>query len=241
MALTALVVLMSEPTRAQDVPHARLRYDRGSDSCPDEAALRDAVSARLGYVPFADDAALVIEATIRRTGRGFRGELRVLAADGTLRGERSVASADGDCDELGRALALAISVAIDPLSLTRGAATSVPEPVVEPAPSQETECAPCAEVPVCPPPVEAETNVSSVAPPQARREIVVSLGVGVHAAIEAAPAQTIGATLDVAVRIGEHVSIGLEARADLPQSRVAPTGRGSVSASGAVSTHRSRT
>ena len=54
-------------------PTSSLTYERqrGAEQCPEEAELRDAVSARLGYVPFRDDAPQHVRTVIRRDRGGL--------------------------------------------------------------------------------------------------------------------------------------------------------------------------
>ena len=225
--LVALAAVAASASAQDGPPRAHLEYDRGEeDACPDASAIESAVSARLGYVPFVDDAPLRIEVHVRRAGRTRRAVLRVTGADGSPRGERTVESSGSGCDELARALALAISVAIDPLSLTRSApveATELPEPV-------ETVCPTCPEVapaPVCPAPPEP-TVAPAVAPE--RPEIGGFLGLGAHVAIEGAPDVTGGFVVEGGVELFERVAIAIEARVDVPVGRDATTGRGQVRA-----------
>lgn len=218
--------LSSAPALAQEAPpRAHLTYDRGDqDACPDVDAIEDAVSARLGYVPFVDDAPLHIDVELRRAGRARRASLRVTGADGAPLGERTVESSGTGCDELARALALAISVAIDPLSLTRGAPVEPPEPA--PVPSSCPVCPTCPEVapaPECP----ATPTPIAPEPPDDLRGFV---GLGAHVAIESAPSVTSGISLEGGVEIARLVSVGLEARVDFPAARAAASGRGEVRA-----------
>src|SRR5579859_3295931 len=91
----------------------RLTYvDRSGANCPSEASLRAAAAARLGYDPFAPSGRATVEVTIARKGSGLRGEIRVddPSRDGSA--SRTIDSSSGDCAELGKAMALAISIAV---------------------------------------------------------------------------------------------------------------------------------
>ncbi|MBK7155435.1 MAG: hypothetical protein IPH72_27260 [Sandaracinaceae bacterium] len=90
------------PTSSPD-----LRAATGAEQCPEEArALRDAVSARLGYVPFRDDAPQHVRTVIRRDRGGLVATVDVFDAAGEQVGQREIRSRTR--------VALAISVAIDP-------------------------------------------------------------------------------------------------------------------------------
>ena len=171
-------------------PSARLTYERdpAATSCPNERELRDAVSARLGYDPFARAAANRVSVTLTRAGRGL--DARVVATDGAghTTGSRRLTSATDDCAELGSALALAISIAIDPLGLP---AAPSPAPVVR-------EAAPL--------PLPSER----VAPPP----LTVATSVGLHVALGATPG-TLGAGTDLQVGVRRSSgSLALAGRID---------------------------
>src|SRR5262249_10897903 len=118
-------------------PSSQLTYVRGAgaESCPDEAELRKAVAARLGYDPFFPSAGRTIAAQIERTRGGFAGELKMLDASGVSRGERKLPTTSHDCAEVVKSLALAISIAIDDLDEPASVPASPSEPV---APSTQT-------------------------------------------------------------------------------------------------------
>lgn len=117
-------------------------------SCPDESSLRSAVSVRLGYDPFEAKAERTVTATIARDRSGLHADVTLRGAHGNVEGSRRLTSATNDCVELGSTLALAISIAIDPLSLTRSAATEPAQPAAA-FPTALTESAP--EKPAEPP------------------------------------------------------------------------------------------
>jgi hypothetical protein len=105
---------------------ARLVYLRGpgAEACPGEASVRAAVRARLGYDPFfpwAHDA-LVVEVT------GAQGTFRVdlkRVDDGNVeRGTRTLTVKATDCGAVLEAMALTMSLVVDPASIV-GASPSV--------------------------------------------------------------------------------------------------------------------
>ena len=110
------------PFQRADPPAARVRFvlvDRTNAHCPDQAQLRSAAVARLSYDPFVMNASSTLYATISRTARGLRGEIRLEDPAGKS-GAHQIESISGDCTELGKAMALAISIAIDPVRMYDG-------------------------------------------------------------------------------------------------------------------------
>ena len=92
--------------------------DRTNAHCPDQLQLRSATVARLGYDPFVASAPTTLYATFSRTNRGLRGGIKLDDPSRENSGTRQIESISGDCAELGKAMALAISIAIDPLRAT---------------------------------------------------------------------------------------------------------------------------
>ncbi len=209
------------PARAE--PAARLVYLRGAgtESCPAETDLRQAVLGRLGYDPFSSYAVSTLLAEVRATASGFAAELKLIDGDNAIRGER-VLKTTGACTDLMDAMALTISIAIDPLSLTRGGPPPgappqerpvEPFPVMDPDPTVE--------------PASAADAVPAAAEPATRPDLAIAFGP--VASIGAAPAAAIGAAIGVELGFG-RTFIGLEGRADLPASAAAD-GTGHVASS----------
>ncbi len=202
---TALVVLgvsgAATSAAAAEHPTVRLSFERGAgaEQCPDDANLREAVAARLGYDPFDDHAAHELRAQVRRTGRSFSAHIELRDADGTVRGERDLVSAARDCGELAAAMAIAVSLGIDPLSATVHPAAAPlpappPPPPASPPPASPPEVS-AAPPPPAPPP--APGSQSSPVPLRAR------FGVGAMLAWGVAPGgPSVGGTLDAGVRRG---------------------------------------
>jgi hypothetical protein len=109
-------VLNAAPARAAPRRGARLIWARGmgADGCVGAMGLEEDVKARLGYDPFGLPSELSVEGTVVRAARGFRAELVTWDAAGRLVGTRQLASREADCRSLGEAVAVAITVAIDP-------------------------------------------------------------------------------------------------------------------------------
>lgn len=119
---------------------ARLAWVRGidADKCVGRIGLEEDVKGRLGYDPFALPSDLGIEGTIvRATPSGYRAEIIVRDAQGKLLGSRQLASKEPDCKSLGEAVAVAITVAIDPDSPAERAAAveEIPPESIAPAPT----------------------------------------------------------------------------------------------------------
>lgn len=95
---------------------ARLVYARGSGTagCPAEIDLRLSVVARLGYDPFSPQASRVVLARIERRRAALVGVVELVNEAGLSSGRRELSAPKRRCDELARAMALSISLTIDP-------------------------------------------------------------------------------------------------------------------------------
>jgi len=147
----ASLLLVAAPSYAR-VP-TRLVYARtqAASDCPDESALAAAVAARLGYEPFSPWGDQTILATITKKGGVLLGHAELIDHDGIAQGSREVRVSRPECAELILALALAISITLDPLHVDSPAAApdvsaaeaspsteeppSVSEPDLAPAPA----------------------------------------------------------------------------------------------------------
>ncbi len=120
LACLAFAVVTLVGGRAEAARSARLIYVRGhgADTCPDEDAVRNAVAARLGYDPFVAFAANILVAHVRREGDGFHTAVGLVDENGVERGARQLTVDSRECADAIAAMALTISIAIDPLSLT---------------------------------------------------------------------------------------------------------------------------
>ncbi len=105
----------------------------GTDECPSEVALRLSVLARLGYDPFSPQASPVVIARVDAVEQGFLGTVELIDREGRSSGRRDLKANGERCGELLRAMALSISLAIDP---ERAERPKRPEPSVAARPAQ---------------------------------------------------------------------------------------------------------
>jgi hypothetical protein len=211
-------------------PSARLVYSRTPEAstCPAEAALREAVAARLGYDPFFAWAKRTIVVQVWRDGRKFLARLQLVDTDGVAHGTRTLASGES-CTELFDAAALAISIAIDSLPRTEPQADGEPEP---PAALATDAPAPGAGAGAgeAPAPTSAAPPTPSVAPdPAPTLAARFLLGLDVLGVFDAEPAPT-GALVGLAGFDSRAASLSLELRGDAPSSRGSAAGPGHVRA-----------
>ncbi len=229
---------------------ARLVYKRAAaaSACPDAAAVQRAVAERLGYAPFTDAADTTISVAITKGARGLVADVERLDKKGESLGTRRIEGEGEGCDELAGALALAISIAVDP-----AAAMAIPPPSPDkPSSDKPSSDKPSSDRPSSDEP--ASNNPSSDKPPlnrpspdkpvsdkpspekppavpaaETRPPLLFAAGAGVLGAAGAAPDVSFGLLLGVEVGRPSW-SVGLEGRADLPASaRLA--GGGAVSTS----------
>jgi hypothetical protein len=127
--VAACVATIAGP--AQGGVSARLIYSRSrpAAACPDQQALERAVAARLGYNPFVGWAEQTIVAEVTSSGDALRARAQLVGKDGVVQGSRELTGSIAQCEDLIASLALAISITLDPMSLTSGAsASTAPEP-----------------------------------------------------------------------------------------------------------------
>ena len=215
---------VSTPAWAGDYARLALTREPNASECPDEQALRDAVSARLGYEPFTADATSVVEVVFRRDHGTLHASVVLRDGAGHVKGERSLSSARGDCQEVASATTLTISILLDP----RSGLAPKPAPTSETAP---TKAAPSeAEPPPTTPPTPAPTPTPAPAkpiaapakaasnPPSARidsRSPTWLFTTTLTSAFGNSPLLTLGVLLGVGVQ-GRGWSARAEFREDLP-------------------------
>ena len=216
LAVTAAMILTSATAGA--APSARLVYvrEKGAEDCPDEAALRAAVAARLGYDPFLPAASATLFAEIWRAPGAYRARVKLVDEDNVVRGARELEHTGPHCSDLVDAMALTMSIAIDPRSLIAPVAPEAPAPLPVPVPVPVPAPAPdpVPDRPPAPPAPRAPTHLFAALTP------TTTLG--------AAPAAAVGIVGSVGLQ-SRPFSIALEARGDLPASRDVPLGTVSTS------------
>lgn len=142
----------------------RLLYVReaGAESCPPEADLRAAVTSRLGYDPFQAEAQHSVLARVAGSEGGLVGGIHLIDETGLSRGKRELRTEGATCGEMARAMALSISIAVDPERAARG------DTALEPASSAPLLLPPEAE-PVAAPPATPAPQLQPQPQPQSVR------------------------------------------------------------------------
>lgn len=194
----------------------RLLYSRGAgaSSCPDEQALRESVTARLGYDPFRADAEGAVQATLTGGPRGLRALVELRDRTGRVTGSRQLGTARQDCRELAAAMALAICIAVDPLILSRPVPSPSAPPPSAPPPIPCPACAACPPPPPQPPPP----------PPPPAEPVRFRAGAGLQLGLGAVPTlASLGVVAQAELRY-RAFALALEGRADpsLGASRASP-------------------
>ena len=217
-ALLLALCTLSAARLASAFPTSRLVYARGpgAEGCPDQDAVRSAVATRLGYDPFFPSSDKTIVARVSGSGTQLKGVVELVDEHGVELGQREFTAQAGQCAALVHAMALSISIAIDPKS----AETYTKGPPDEPAASaagpaadapRRDETAILASVPKPPPLVASAASTSA-----ARRDGVdLSVALGALALFNAAPRSTLGALASAAARVNAW-SLGVDGYLDLP-------------------------
>jgi hypothetical protein len=211
-----VIALCGARARAAPGDATRLDYARSDHaaSCPDREALQSAVVKRLGYDPFFPVARQTIVVQILDSEAGLRAEMHLVDADGIIRGSRELSESRGHCDELVAALALAISIALDPSAAlgdgsadTRPAATAEVAKPAQSDPEQSENSGPNAtESAGSPRPVAAGSAAKHRAPPtktQSQRYAKgtpIGLRAGVFGSLGVAPALAAGFRVGASVQ-----------------------------------------
>lgn len=171
--------------------------------------MREAVKKRLGYDPFFPSSDKTIIARVRRELDVLRGEVELLDEHGVQIGLRELSAPAGECGELIRAMALTISIAIDPKSAETYEQGPSEERAETPKRHEEPK-----EAPQAPATSVAGRAVASNAPVEPLRW---SLGVGPVTALGIQPSPTLG-VLGFATARYRDWSLGVEGELDLPRT-----------------------
>lgn len=207
-----------------DAPHARFLYERAESAarCPEADEVEERVAARLGYDPFEDDAASLVELHVSRQRGAMTGHIVMRDAAGEILGERTLTSRDASCQALMASVEVAIAIAIDPVRAAQPIAPEVvPEPVVVTEPVSEPVVA--EPVPVIEPVVVTEP-VPEPAPETPGEPVRLRVAVDLHTAILYGDVPSVGLDVGVGFEIG-FFSLDLEGRAELPTESAAVGGR----------------
>jgi len=210
-------------------PSSRLVYTRGegAESCPDERSVREAVATRLGYDPFFATADKTILAQISLRRGGLAGEVQLVDAEGIVNGRREFKTPADQCSELLAAMALAISIAIDPASESRTPASAAPQPKQAPNEATTRALGEAPEVATLTQNPLARERAETAPPPSPALEL--EPGLFATSSFGTAPSLAMGLGLFVGARRGAF-SLILEGRRDWPAASALPFG-GRVSTS----------
>ncbi|HET7542987.1 MAG TPA: hypothetical protein VFK05_24105 [Polyangiaceae bacterium] len=189
----------------------------GAEDCPDQTAVRDAVRKRLGYDPFFPSADKTIIARIERDAGKLQGVVELVDEHGTQAGKREFSAEQGQCEQLVHAMALSISIAIDPKSAETYAQGPEDVPALD-----STENQPDSELkpePASAPPAAVARAASSGAqqtkPSRQPSPWLWSAGLGGTVQFGSLPQVAPGVTAVAALRTGSW-SLALEGELDLP-------------------------
>lgn len=192
---------------AENPAPVRLDYrrDASASSCPDEASTGAAVAARLGRLPFSQNAARTIFVRLTAAGDGFSVDITIENQTGAIEGRRTLRSEHSDCSELAAAMQLALAIAIDPMHASAYTRAPVPAPP-EPKAQIAVQTAPAG------PPIA----------PKKLRQHFLGVGAGLGAGSGAMP--SLAATFQYQRRTPRSMW-SLEARGELPTEHSTPPGQ----------------
>jgi hypothetical protein len=215
----ALAALLTAAPSAFAFPTSRLIYERGSgaEHCPDERMVRSAVVDRLGYDPFVDADARTLVARVLRVADRLEADVALLDQHGSPQGARHFSTDTARCDELISAIALSISIAIDP-ERAQAALDGDPAPPAEelPAKLEETRAPATSARKTRDEPDQLDTGVEEGTGGRRRpRALRWCSGAGGLAAAGSAPAATGGAFAFFGARL-DQAALSLEGRIDAP-------------------------
>ena len=230
VAIATLAITVVDTTSALAAPSARLVYLRnpGAESCPDDLAIRAAVSARLGYDPFLAFAPATMFAEISKVGREYRARIKLVDDKNVVRGTRELAY-DGDrCADIIDTMALSMSIAIDPTSLMRAPEASPVAALPSAEPASPTPIATESPQPTpTQPPQPAKPRRPAPTPPTndtgATTPLAFDAGGGPSVWFGAAPAPNASGELFLRLRKGDF-SVALEGRLDAPADAILSNG-----------------
>jgi hypothetical protein len=176
---------------------------------------------RLGYDPFVTYSLRTMVVELRGDGSGLMGRVYVIDGDSVAGGTRELASPKLDCKELISAVALAISIAIDPDAIDRlSAEPSSPTDDADVGKGSAAEDSPFVQPAAQSPKRDSKAVVGPAAEPSTTQPPLGptwSAGVGPAIASGPAPAPLFELALLLGIR-GEHWAVALEPRMSFPTS-----------------------
>lgn len=224
-AFVAACSLVAAPAWAEPAGRLVFRRGPGVDGCPDETALRRAVASRLGDDPFDDAQPTLFDVTIVRDGNGLLGRVSLVDMSGTASGVREIRGA-ASCNELVDALALGLSLAINPeLATADPAARLDAQPASNPREAGPREDATNhgAEPKPAAAPTSAPDDDDESSAPGGRPDWGIAGGVLGLASVGTAPRAALGVGALVRGRYG-MLSLSLEGRYDPPADKLLDNG-----------------
>lgn len=220
----------AEPGGAAQLSYARSEHASG---CPDRTALRAAVSRRLGYDPFLGAARQTIIVEIATEQSELVGRVRLVDAEGVVRGARDLRTRANECPELVASLALAISITLDPAAALEreGQAELEATPAAPPIETEPARAA--APKPIEPPEKPVAPAAAKVAPTTGEAtghdRFSLSVRAGALGSFGSAPSLAFGLWAGVGVERSRFELLA-ELRGDFEASKPADSG-GSVGSS----------
>ena len=218
MRLGAAALVLFGARSALGFPSSRLVYMRGpgAEGCPDQSAVREAVKKRLGYDPFFPSSDKTIVARIVRDANKLRGEVELVDEQGSQAGKREFSAEPDQCEQLMHAMALSISIAIDPKSAETYGQGPKAAPEAEPAENQQSS-QPEPEAEVTPTPAVAPAPTPPAKPAAESAQTLWSAGLGAALQVGSMPHVAVGATAFAALRVSVW-SLAIEGELDAPMT-----------------------
>jgi hypothetical protein len=159
-------------------------------------------------------------AEISRVGTGYHARIKLVDADNVVRGTRELSHPSERCADIVAAMALSMSIAIDPDSLMGPrivADAGAPSPVVDASSEPTPLPSPSA------PPLAAAPTTSGRPPDAPPAPLHLEVGLGPSLWLGASPAPNVGGFVFARLRF-RWFSVALEGRGDLPASHAVSTG-----------------
>lgn len=191
----------------------------GASGCPDADTLRRLVAAELGYDPFVENSADVVEV---RFAIEEEAAVAILSRTAPGQAKRERRLVEGDCGELGASVAFAVALQIDPsmaLAGPRGVEAPLAKPAVTPRllPSPTLSASPPTDVAPAPD-----------VPPAVTAPLYVAIAAGLAIGGGLVPGVSIGPEIGAALE-GDFWSVGLSVLGILPGEQETSSGRVSAS------------